>query len=338
MEDFHLDHPTVTQRFDLLSASTTCTTMLGLDMNTKPTIVTTSTTSPREKSSPFIRPNSTTVPRFSPRQRSVQDFLHEASSMLLHQQQQDDDASPMLLSTSTTRRVTFHDSVTTELLETVRPASQMKDHEKSRLWWGTNELQGFASLAETRIKTMIQHRPSVESGSSTTYPALLARIYEACCNAKDDDDQSVTDRLLQSDDFPALVEAFRNSKGNRGLEPQMIQRMKMSSGSSNSANGPMLALPAIPSVAIHAVLTLQSHDQIRATTKALSIGHCSERITRPSRILAQVLAHADAACVRDNNELNHHLCWKNGVPPRQRSLEDIDPRKRRGASRLALML
>lgn len=125
-----------------------------------------------------------------------------------------------------------------------------------------------------------------------------------------------------------LVEAFQNSKGNRGLEAQTLKMMSSTSRE----------LPAVPSMAIHAVLTLQSNRQILATTKALSIGHCSEQITRSSRVFAQVLAHADAECIKDN-ELNH--LRKNGVPPRQRSLEDIDPRKRvkpQGGSLLALML
>ena len=222
---------------------------------------------------------------------------------------------------TTTRRVKFS-TIKTELLTSIPPASHMTSEEKSCLWWGKDELDEIERLAETQCRTMIQCRPLLASSpSSTSYQAVLGRLYDACCSASND--QCVED-LVQSNivDFQQLVHWTRTSHNRRGLEGQTFKLMNYHQSSKNGQQ--------LRDIVIHAVLRLQSNENVRDTTMAESIMYCSQRMTRASRLFAQVLALADSESLKSKEKGN-----------RRRSLDrPINPEKakQRRSHAMALMV
>ena len=193
-----------------------------------------------------------------------------------------------------TRKVKFS-TVKMELLTSVPPASCLTPEEKSCLWWGGDELNQFENLAETQCRTMIQCRPSVTSmGTSSSYPAVLGRVYDACCNASVDQCAVELSQTIIDADFQQLVRLTRTPNSRRGLEGLAFKFMNYHQLNKNGAQ--------LRGTVIHAVCRLQSNGSIESATKSRGIMHCSQRLTSASRLFAQILALADAEVVKDKKQ------------------------------------
>lgn len=215
-------------------------------------------------------------------------------------------------------------SVKTDIIDIIKPASSMNDHERSQCFWQLKDYEYFRGTAQIIASEVLKVTHS-QPPSSNSYNAVLTRAYDLCAiisessfsESKSSSSKSTTScsddpMVIPPHLFAALTHWVKAGHSRRGLEKFCV--------TSHMQSRPMAKAATVQAVLLAQELLRTHHPQSKEecnqnTNKNVTKFHIgesefpldlpqdevlrlvSERFSKTSRYFGTAIGHADAAAV-----------------------------------------